>query len=133
MKSLLIILIFLSTYDNISGTWINKENNHELTFNQKNRDADIKWKFNSNYTGPKILIGKGVVDIIDGIGDIVAGFELFPIYIDGGTCKTTNIILSTKAALYENCLYTTQCYVTFSANCNGTIRKIKTPCHGRWE
>lgn len=132
-SALSFFLLFLSTNQNISGTWINVENNHQINFEQKDRNIDIKWKFNAPYCGPKILIGSGVVDMVDDIGDIVAKFEPFPIFYNGRTCRTTSIVLSTKIALYEKSLYTTRCYLMFSVLCGSVSDKIKTPCHGRWE
>lgn len=125
--------MFLSTYDNISGTWINiKDERQKIVLNQKDKELDIKLKFcYDNLCDYKFIIGKGTVDFNSSI--IRASFNGFNFFKGRQKCSAVNIVLNTNINIYNNYLDTTSCRFEYTIVCDNTSNSYKKSCNGRWE
>lgn len=137
MKFFIIFLLSMSQFNkDITGSWTNPSRGQVLIYhNVKEKSVIIRWRYDSEGTGPILFHGKGTVESINfHEGKINVPFQQISLIIDGKLCPTQSVNFSSIMRVTADGMLARQCNLMFAFQCpHDTVRQTQSNCDGKWE
>jgi len=133
------LIVFLSVAHfnkDITGSWTNPSKGHVLFIHDiKKNSLQVKWKYDSDGTGPILLYGTGIIESINlHEAKINVPLNTVSFIINGNVCPTKSITFSSIARVTAASMIMRQCNMSFAFQCpHDIIRNVQASCDGKWE